>query len=1240
MNPEVHIAKFLQTRDLRELESGIAAYHREIARDPDPLLLTGLGNAMSMRFDTLGQEGDLAEAVALHRRAVAALAGKPGLAEAQASLAAVLGNHRQVADTHLDEVLELYASALRGDLVDRPLVLANHGMALVLGYQITGDRRFLLDGIDALRASVRGTDPDHDAYLWRLAKLASALVMANDSPEGTAELKEALDVIRERYAEAPEPVKQEIQLLVGVGLHADEIPVIPPELWEQIRRGMADLPSGPQARPGFLAGLGRMLIEDVRRSGKLERADQAAEVLRQAVAQMPPGYSELAELYIGLGVVLGLRMEFSGTHEDLDDMIDALRRGVAAARPGDDNAGMYHSDLGNGLMLKFRLGGGLTVLDEAIACFRRGLAISPEHPERAMAYTSLGSALFFKYELTGDMPDLDEAIESHRTARSLTAPEHANYALYLANLGGALEQRYKVTRRGEDSEEAAKVLREAVAATPETSPYRPGHLANLAEVLLERYRFTGQTAAREEADELLREAVGTVHPGNIQAPGVLNSLGSVLMQRDGHIDEAIVVLRRAHDAAPARTWTRTLATVNLATALLLRSTSEETPKAQLAAAIRRLLDPAAEKGTWRKLLRRDRRVKETPDLDEAVALFTEAIKADPPGGPVAYNGLGLALRTRYALTGKPRTLLQAVHAARTAAETSAPDDSTRSIALYYLAEVLVEQWELTRAETDRDEALARYREATQVETASADWRASVGKRWGEVAMEAGLAGEAVEGFAVAVAALDEAAWRGLGRADQERILGEYESLARDAAAAAIRTGDADRALELLEQGRGVMFAQVIGDRAGHDRLRAAAPELADRFGEVQDELDAAERMDLYDDLAPSSGHGTPGLPGVPGTPGGPGADRRRLLDHRHTLARRRREVLEEIRRLPGFTGFLRPPRAADLLRAAEDGPIAMVNVSRHGCDALLVTTEGVRVVPLDFTASAAQDQADRFVDALHGKVLDEVASCLDWLWTHVTGPVLEALGPLRRIWWCPTGPLTLLPLHAAGSALDLVVSSYTPTLRALIHARGQSGPRAERRVLLVGVPEVPGDAAVKGVVRELEAARRWLPGARELTEDDATCEQVLTALDDSAWVHFACHAAQLLNDPSHARLILHDRPLTVRELAARRLGQAELAFLSGCETSRGGAVLTDEAVSIASAIQLAGFPHVIGTLWPIADVHAPAVVDEVYAMLTAGGTREPHPHGAAAALHAAVHSLRHRRPDFPIFWAPYVHIGP
>ena len=338
---------------------------------------------------------------------------------------------------------------------------------------------------------------------------------------------------------------------------------------------------------------------------------------------------------------------------------------------------------------------------------------------------------------------------------------------------------------------------------------------------------------------------------------------------------------------------------------------------------------------------------------------------------------------------------------------------------------------------------------------------------------------------------------------------------------------------------------------------------------------------------------------------------------------------------------MRPPRHESLLRAADAGPVAIVNVSRYGCDALLVTTEGIRVVPLDITAAQVEERAAAFAAAVDTRANEAVVTCLDWLWEHITGPVLDALGEApSRMWWCPTGPLTLLPLHAAGRAPDLVISSYTPTLRALLHAREQSGPTAGRQVLLVGVPAVDGAPVLKGVEQELWAVRRHLPRRLELTGADATRDRVLAALDESAWVHFACHAVQEPTDPSSGRLLLPGPPLTVRDLAARRLDRAELAFLSGCETSRGGDVLTDEAVSIAASVQLAGFPHVIGSLWPISDLHAPAVAEEVYTVLTAGGTREPHPGAAAMALHLAVRSLRGRRPGFPIFWAAYVHVGP
>jgi len=46
-----------------------------------------------------------------------------------------------------------------------------------------------------------------------------------------------------------------------------------------------------------------------------------------------------------------------------------------------------------------------------------------------------------------------------------------------------------------------------------------------------------------------------------------------------------------------------------------------------------------------------------------------------------------------------------------------------------------------------------------------------------------------------------------------------------------------------------------------------------------------------------------------------------------------------------------------------------------------------------------------------------------------------------------------------------------------------------------------------------------------------------------------------------------------------------LAYLSACSTAVTGPELADESVHIVSAFQLAGYQHVIGTLWPAGSRH-------------------------------------------------------
>jgi CHAT domain-containing protein len=339
--------------------------------------------------------------------------------------------------------------------------------------------------------------------------------------------------------------------------------------------------------------------------------------------------------------------------------------------------------------------------------------------------------------------------------------------------------------------------------------------------------------------------------------------------------------------------------------------------------------------------------------------------------------------------------------------------------------------------------------------------------------------------------------------------------------------------------------------------------------------------------------------------------------------------------------------------------VIIVNTSSYGCDALVVEKTGVHVIPLpalDYEEVASR--ADQMLAALRdeGVVSDEILTgILDWLWITVARPVLDGLGltarldltstdGIRRLWWCPTGVLALMPLHAAGSYDDeraavpeRVICSYTSTLGALIRAREPRATPAASQ-LLVGVPDAPGARRLLSVEEELTKIREHLPAATVLEGESATRQRVGESMSRHDWVHLACHGRQDIVDPSAGSVLLADGPLSILEIAGRLLPSSDLAFLSACETFTVAPRLSDEAIHLASAFQVAGYRHVIATLWSILDPFAPQVADDVYQTLTCG--EHPDSARAAEAVHRAVAELRAKVPGMPRVWAPYVHVGP
>ncbi|KAG8729788.1 hypothetical protein FRC12_020707 [Ceratobasidium sp. 428] len=385
-------------------------------------------------------------------------------------------------------------------------------------------------------------------------------------------------------------------------------------------------------------------------------------------------------------------------------------------------------------------------------------------------------------------------------------------------------------------------------------------------------------------------------------------------------------------------------------------------------------------------------------------------------------------------------------------------------------------------------------------------------------------------------------------------------------------------------------------------------------------------------------------------------------------------LVAEARRLPGLENFLRPRKVTDLAPAARRGSIVVINVHKSRCDALVLRPgqDGVMHIPLPlFSHEKATKAQSGWTESLQGFGIRDRGfrkasmprpnimnggEVLALLWTEVVEPVLSALGylriqptesPLPHITWCTTGPLSFVPIHAAGDyspetpqkkVYNYVISSYTPTLSALLSPAKR--PDEFRGLLTVGQDLTAGLSPLPCANEELEQIKRIAGDLSiiQLAGDEATVDSVLNQMKSSSWVHLACHAVQDAVNPTESSFFLHDGRLNLATITQEPLKHAGFAFLSACQTALGHKELPEEAIHLAAGMIMAGYPTVIGTMWSIRDSLAPVVATQVYARLLKNGV--PSTEQAAQALHEAVAYLRNEVGENRFEdWAPFIHIG-
>ncbi|KIM40921.1 hypothetical protein M413DRAFT_445696 [Hebeloma cylindrosporum] len=1238
--------------------------------DQDASILFTFANGNDDQFKRSGQLSDLNSAIFLYQQALLRLPSRsPSRSDFLNKLANALdtryGHTGQLDD--LDECISLHRQALALRPLHHPnrsTSLINLASAVDGRFRQTGQLVDLDEAISLNREALQLLPLYHSQRSMSLNNLANSLDARFSQTGQMADVEEA------------------------IALH---------------RQALALRPASHPHRAMSLGNLGNALKSRYRQTGQAVDVNEAVSLHREALALRPIPHPNRSISLDNLASSLDTRFDRNGQLEDMEEAI-ALHREAIQLRP--DPHPKRPTSLNNlATILEKRFGqtGELTDINEAISLYQEALALLPEaHPARSSTLNNLAVALDVRSNKTGESNDTSEAISLHRQALDLRPAPHPERVTSLSNLSAALETRFKQTGQVADIEEAIVLNREALTLRPVPHPNRPISLDSLASSLDARFRQTAQLEDLDEAISLYREALELKPVPHRERWTSLNNLGNSLPRRfdqTGHtvdIEEAISLHREALGLLPANHPNRSTSLNNLANALKVQLTrtgqfeqlSEVISLHREALELRPMPHPERSMSLCNLGIALSMRFVadggKLEDIDNSISLHREGLSLRPsphPDRPASLSGLANSLDARFRRTKQLVDINEAISLHRQALDLLPADHPERSTLLNNLADSLANKFQQLGDSADLEEAIDTSRAAVQCESAAPSRRFFAALFWASNADPHHES--AVHAYQSAIELLNRLAMFSSDvRSRQEALRLRSEGLACNAAACAIRRGLFGKAVELLEEGRSIFWSGALQLRTPLDDLQLVAPELSHKLQNISRILEQTSLRDVSRNLFDTTERVI--------------SAEQEAIRYRH-LNEEWLATLEEVRKLEGFEEFLRPNSSVKLQNAASRGPVVILNASKSRCDALVVSVSGIEHIALpEVTAefvvklvhlvqyasgAMAVPAMSKIRDLIHqtkyppgaesqipmGKPIrvdDIFRHVLEVLWISTVEPVIRSLGLQKsqspsRLWWCPTGPFAFLPIHAAGiyntdrydALSDYVVSSYTPTLKALL----ASPPLANIpfKMMVVTQAEAPGHNPLPSTRDELLKIEGCVPrefllklGA-DRGGEPASVESVLAHLPSSSVVHLACHGVQDMHRPLDSALILEGgHELKISRLMALSMPSASLAFLSACETAAANENLPDESIHIAASLLFAGFRGVVATMWSMADEDGPKVANRFYshlfrrsnASVDSNTPQTPDTTEAAQALHVAVNELRAEGCGFAR-WVTFIHLG-
>ena len=533
----------------------------------------------------------------------------------------------------------------------------------------------------------------------------------------------------------------------------------------------------------------------------------------------------------------------------------------------------------------------------------------------------------------------------------------------------------------------------------------------------------------------------------------------------------------------------------------------------------------------------------------------------------------------------------------------------------------------------------------------------------------------------------------LEMSDRVSLVPLLNGISVDACALGIKLGRVNEALELLEQGRGILNFLPDAFADNLDQLAREYPELFEKFEKCRQNV--ATTITYLD----ASGHEA-----------GNSAKYDDVIDE--DSLDNLSSILTEIRQKPGFENFYQPMTVSQMQGLACNGSIIVLVGSSLIPYAVILNQQSIKTVQLSlqhidtskkanffgdwsssilnqitgrelFTVNFSDDgqtdvKSSRLSDAQRSVALQDL---LHILWVRVIEPINNVLsfkgppGPTiedslfnsikNQVSWIRTGVYSRMPMHAALSEDDVpfisyAVSSYMSNFQSLSAAqkRTKAISQEQGHGLLITMPSKSNRPTFGGPFLRAEIVQQEVSNITQSAEsiqwsklERPSAERVKHHFTSARYAHFICHGILDPEEPRKSHLKLWQDlksgkgrvdPLYLSEIASWQASKTALVFLSACSVAdTENKSFSDENLDIANAFAVAGVPNVVGSMWPVSSSVATTLSGWFWNYLNWRLSKGTGLDGGmvAQALHIATIEAASRYVNDPLMWAGFIHIG-